>query len=89
MAKRIFSVKFEGECKIELDEKVIDAVDEEFCKSIYNLNTLDKIVQHLAYNLIINDADLSQLDGWADQPNENARIIQYPEWDIEAEEIYI
>jgi len=75
--KRQFYVDFgsRGNVIIELDEKVIDVVDDEWRSQLYNLETPEDIAEHVAYNLI-QGSRLSQLDGWADQPDENARIVQ-------------
>ncbi len=85
MGKRRFEVHFEGSGIIELDDAVFDAVDDEWRSVFYNLNTLTDIAEHVGYNLIINRVQLSHLDGWADQPDENARVLEKPDWEVEAE----
>jgi len=96
MGKRRFKLHFGiyGEpvdvAEIELDDAVIDVVDDEWRSVFYNLRTPQAIAEHIGFNLIVNRARLSMLDGWADQPDENARVLVWPdldEWDIEAEEI--
>lgn len=75
---------------IELDQSVIDAVDDNWREMLYPLYTPEHIAVHIAYNMVINRLNLSQLDGWADQPNSNARILEYPDLDsyeISAREI--
>ena len=71
-----------------MDDSVIDVVDDEWRKDLYNLKTAEEISEHIGYNLIINDLVLSQLDGWADQPDTNAEIIFHPNWDIKSVEIF-
>lgn len=96
MGKRRFRLHFSmyGEnvdsAVIELDDAVIEAVDDEWCSVFYNFITPEGIAEHVGYNLIINGLSLSQMDGWADQPDENARVIEWPEltdWEIKAEEV--
>ena len=98
--KRRFEVEFSDEygfdvidtAVIELDQAVIDAVNDDWRDQLYDLNTPEEIAEHIAYNLFVNNVGLSQLDGWADQPNENARIIKYPDltqFEIKAREIEI
>ncbi len=96
MGKRIFDVDFEIEgeyvdtATIELDDAVIDAVDDEWRQELYDLNTPEEIAEHIAYNLIVNNSRLSQLDGWADQPDNNARVIEWPDidqWYLKAKEV--
>ena len=65
-----------GSVVIDLDEKVISVVNDEWRKSLYDLHTPEDIAAHIAYNLVVNKIPLSSMDGWADQPNENARIIE-------------
>jgi len=75
--KRQFYVDFgdRGDVIIELDEKVISVVDDEWRASLYDLHTPEEIAAHIAFNLVEGSC-LSRLDGWADQPDENARIIE-------------
>lgn len=82
MSKRRFRIEFSGEAVIELDDAVIDIVDDEWRAVLYNLHTVEDIAEHIGYNLVINNALLSMLDGWADQPDGNAIVIEWPDWDI-------
>jgi|WetSurSiteA1Bulk_404760.scaffolds.fasta_scaffold65266_3 hypothetical protein len=102
--KRRFSifitVNFEDEydAEIELDQKVIDAVTDEWRSVFYNLHTPEQIAEHIAFNLFVNNSRLSSLDGWADLSDDMAVIITYPyfredydnyntDYEFEAEEI--
>jgi len=96
MMKRKFKVHVEcnmsslGYAIVELDQKVIDAVDDDWRHYFYNLVTPEEIAEHIAYNLIVNEVRLTQLDGWANLSDDMARIIKRPErpdWEFEAEEI--
>lgn len=86
MQKRRFEIELNGTALIELDQSVLDEVDDSFKKNIYNLDTLHKIVEHLAYNLIVNQLRLSDLDGWVDHPNSDARVYD-EDWDITIKEV--
>lgn len=81
MAKQRFNVKLMADAIIELDDAVIAAVDNDWRDQFYNLVTSQQVAKHVAYNLIVNNAKLSQLDGWADQPDENAKLITQ-EWEF-------
>lgn len=83
---RKFEVEILGSVTIELDEKVIDAVDDSWRANIYDLKTPEEIASHIAYNLVVNGASLSRLDGWADQLDESARITD-EEIEFDAKEI--
>lgn len=85
--KRKFRIRFEGEAIIEIDQKAIDVVDDDWRKHLYNLRTPSEIAEHIGYNLVINNADLSRLDGWADQTDDLAKIIEEPEWEMYVNEI--
>ena len=85
--KRQFRIRVEGEAIIEVDQKAIDVVDDDWRAHIYNLRTPLEIAGHIGYNLVINNADLSRLDGWADQTDDLAKIIEEPDWETEIEEI--
>ena len=75
MARRIFGVEITIVATVELDDAVIDDVDDEWRSVFYNLHTPEQVARHIAYNLVCNDARLSMLDGWADQPDSNAALL--------------
>jgi hypothetical protein len=83
--KHIFSIELSGTATVEIDDQAIQVVDDDWRESLYNLRTPEEIARHIAYNLIVNNARLSQLDGWADQPDDNAKITESPEWEVKAE----
>lgn len=85
MAKRYFKITVTHEAMLELDDAVIDTVDDEWRKKLYNLNTPEEIAQMIGENMI-RGMGLSGLDGWADQPDENAHI-SIMGTEVEAEEI--
>ena len=96
MSKRRFEIEYSvygmplfDVAIIELDDAVIDVVDDDWRKQLYDLHTPEDIAKHVAYNLLENKIQLSQMDGWADQPNSNARVIQWPDYgfDMEAKEV--
>jgi hypothetical protein len=72
---RYFNVRFTGEAVIALADEVIDAVDDEWRSMFYNLHTPEDIAEHIGYNLVVNHWDLTSLDGWADQPRTNAKLV--------------
>ena len=76
MGKRTFTVTFEGQFVIELDDAVIDAVDADWRANLYDLETTEEIVEMVGLNMAIDKRRLSQLDGWADQSDDNAKIIE-------------
>lgn len=86
MGTRLFKVRFEGEGIIELDDAVIEAVDDEWRETLYDLRSADEIAAHIGYNLIIQKLELSDLDGWADQSDGNAFVLEDVHWDTFAEE---
>jgi len=68
-------IHFEG--IIELDNEVIKSVDDEWRKVFYSgLRSEQDIAEHLAFNIIVNNANLSMLDGFANFPDDFAKIIR-------------
>ena len=88
---RIFQVDYSihgesaGYAIIGLDQSVIDAVDDKWRAGFYPLHTPEDIACHICYNMIENRLELSDLDGWADKPNSMARILEWPDFDIDTE----
>ena len=90
MMKRLFKIiiSHEIEFDLELDDAVLGAVNEEWRKSFYNLTTDDEIASHISLNMCRYRLTLSDLDGFADQPNSNAIIIdRHDDYDITAEAV--
>jgi len=87
MGKRIFEVTVTKTINLELDDAVIDAVDDEWWKTFYNLHEPEEIASMIGRCMVLFHSDLNDLDGWGDQPNENARIIENVDEDVEAHEI--
>lgn len=57
---------------IEINDVVINSVDENWRSFFYNLTTPQEIAEHIAYNMAVNNATLSRLDGFADLPDDYA-----------------
>lgn len=61
---------------IELEEEVINQIDDDWRENFYSsLITPNDIADHLAFNIIVNGATLSMLDGFANFPDDYAKII--------------
>ena len=71
---------------LTLDEHVINVVDDEWRSYLYNLNTPEEIAEHIAYNLL-RGVRLHQLDGWTNQPDNNARLSITDMWFEQTQEI--
>lgn len=74
MPKRKFKVSVELEFDLVLDQKVIDAVDDGWRQSLYNLHTPEEIAAHIAFAVGVQGFRFSSLDGWADQPDSHCEI---------------
>lgn len=74
-----YQLEFRVYGHLVLDQRVIDAVDDEWRDMFYDLPTPDDIAHHVGYNLM-KGRRLSNMDGFADMPDEWARI-NYTEWD--------
>jgi len=83
MGKRIFEINANITYQIELDDYVIDVVDDKWRKDLYDLNTPEEIAEMVGYCLL-KGWMLSGMDGWADQPNSNAKIVDYVDYEVES-----
>ncbi len=82
---KVFHVRFDGEITIELSDAVLAQVDNEWRKNFYsNIRTPEDIVEHIAYNIVINRWNLSALDGFANLSDDNVTILETPDWDVNA-----
>ena len=87
MATKKFSVTWTVECEIELDEEVVNRVDDEWRKHLYDLHGAAEIAEHIAYNIVINHWPLSGLDGWADMEDSKARVTNEASFNFESEPV--
>jgi hypothetical protein len=87
MAKRIFEVTVTKTIMLELDDAVINAVDDEWRSQLYNLHEPEEIASMIGRCMVLFGSELSSLDGWADQPDSNARILETVDEDVEAQEV--
>lgn len=69
-----FLVTYTQYLTLELDQQAIDQVDDEWREHFYPLHTPEEIAGHIAPNLA-SGARLSQLDGWADLPDDLASVV--------------
>ena len=83
MAKRKFLVELT--CEVEIDDAVIAACDAKWRQSFYPLKKPEEVAAHVAYNMLVNGASLSQLDGFADKSDDMAEIMR-PTVEVEASE---
>lgn len=74
MSKRKYFIELT--CEVEIDDEVIAAVDDDWRKHFYKLETDEEVVEHVAFNLLVNGARLSQLDGWADKDDDMATLLR-------------
>lgn len=83
--KRTFEVTFElndeeiSEGIIELDQKVIDQVDDEWRSFFYkSIDTPEKIASMIARCMCVFNSSLSDIDGFADLDDSMAKMIDWP-----------
>lgn len=64
-------IYFDG--TIELDDEVVLAVNDDWRETFYpSITTPQKVAEHIAFNMIVNDLKLSGIDGFANLPDEMA-----------------
>jgi hypothetical protein len=62
--------------RLEVNPEVIAvALTPEWQANFYVFQNERDVLDHLAYNLVINNARLSQLDGWADRPDSDCVVV--------------
>jgi hypothetical protein len=83
MGKRIFEINANVTYQIELDDAVIDVVDDEWRSVLYDLYTPEDIAKMVG-GCLLRGWTLSGMDGWADQPETNARIVDYIDYETES-----
>lgn len=91
MKMRKFRVHFEGDVEIEVAEELFRSCNTDEWRSEMLPYTRDEqFVEHIVYNMVLNDLKLNQIDGYSDQPRTRVVISRGPlaaDWDIEAHEI--
>lgn len=70
-----YEVFVEGVVRLNIADEVFTAVDEDWRKKFYDLKTRAAIAEFLAMNIAVNHLDLSDIDGFADQPNSRVIVI--------------
>jgi hypothetical protein len=91
MKMRKFRVRFEGEVEIEVADELLKSCNtDEWRASMFPFKRDEQFVEHIAYNMVLNDLKLGSIDGYADQPERFVAVMRGPlaaDWDTEAEEI--
>lgn len=65
------------EVTLEVNPEVIAvALTPAWRADFYNLEDETAVLEHLAWNLVVNGARLSQLDGWADRDDSDAVVVR-------------
>lgn len=85
--KRKFTVEFQATLELEIDESVIErGLSAEWQSVYYKFETPEEVAKHIAYNMVVNRAGLSEFDGFADLDDGQAKA-NYPEWEVDATEL--
>ena len=68
-------IHFDG--AIEIDDVVMLQIDDEWRETFYSdINSNQDVAEHLAYNLIVNDVEISRLDGFANFDDSCVRLLK-------------
>lgn len=68
--RRRFVCELTIDIHVEFDDDLMP--DEEWRSVFYPIHTIKDLAEHLAWNFGINNARLSDLDGFADRPDSDA-----------------
>lgn len=75
--KKTFTVRVVHTLELEIDQKVFDAVDDDWRKQFYShIKTEQQIANHIGYNYAVNGDRLSDIDGFANLPPELVRVAK-------------
>ena len=79
--KRRFRLELTCYLDIDVDQRVIDAVDDEWRSVFYrNIVTPEDVAMHIGSNRVRNHAGLNMLDGFANLPPDLVRVVA-EDWD--------
>lgn len=79
--KKTFTVEMNCVIDISIDESVLKRVAD---KSMpYDFASEQDIANHIAYNMVVNQACLSLMDGFADM-DDNLAQIDYIDWELDS-----
>ena len=83
MAKRRFKTRYVVDIELDIEEELIrEAQQPDWRALCYRLTSDQDVVDHIAYNLVCNRAQLPQLDGFAHRKKEDAVVVN-ENWDVE------
>jgi hypothetical protein len=85
MTTKRFKIAFSATATLELDDAAIATVHIDPPFPVSGLDTPEDIAQHIAFNMVVNHLKLSDIDGWCDQPDSNAKIGDESDWEVEVE----
>ena len=87
---RKFTVRFEGEVEIEVDDALLKSCNtDQWREQITRFTRDEQFVAHIAYNMVMNNLRLEEIDGYADQPEDRVNLVSGnpQDWEIEATEV--
>lgn len=68
-------ISFDG--YIDIEEEVINAVDDDWREHFYSsIKTPQDVAELIAFNIIVNNAPLSMLDGFANFEDDYAKVVK-------------
>lgn len=80
-AQASFSLAYEVDLEVRIDEKVFEAVlTDEWRSRFYQLRTREDVARHLTFNLL-QGRSLSSLDGFADLSDDLVDVVD-PQWEL-------
>lgn len=88
MGKKLrFEVQHTVVVTLEMDEKLFKEGVEDKERNQYGFQSVEDVAVHLAYNVSKNNAQLSNLDGWADLKDDQLTVVEHLWLDGHAERV--
>lgn len=84
-----FYVNFECEIALDIDERVMEVITDDWRSHFYNINTWEDLAAFIGYNMFINKLKLSQIDGLCDLDDGLATIMEEGDWFQRAEKLVV
>lgn len=77
--KKKYSITIIGTAEIKIDDSVLKAASTDDWQKQHGISGEEDVIEHIAYNMIVNGCELSEIDGFADRENEEA-ILSDVDW---------
>ncbi len=72
--KKRFAITIDISGELEIDEEVLNGIDDNWRKQMFDFKTTRDVVSYIASAMILDGSSLSQVDGFADRKDTDASV---------------